>query len=429
MIASNQRLIGYLRMKPAKRRTLTTLATLATLSGVDLICASDTRAAVGRVINVAENGADLTGTLDSSTAIQRAIDRLTLTGGTLYFPAGTYRVMRTLVWANPTQVRASGIHFVGDGMHSTIIKSMVREGPLLRVRGIPAKEPFSTTFFWGGGIKQLTLDGSEAAKTDHDAIEVMGWWYAELVQLRIVNFSRHGIRAVTDLSLASNPDFSASTLFVRAVWIERCGGWGFKDDGGVQGSPGCNWEHVVFVLCGLGGAYVQSSGHSFSKCSFSAGGWRSEAGPPSTSGFGLMFDGAVTATSRQWVEGCEFDMNLTAHIAMRFCSVSSFANNRFIAHDRFNSGRLFPSAAVVFGYGDARGAVRSVEFRQSFFRLDHPGETAAYHWANTANVRDVSITNSIYSDNTQGKVKFDRYRGLPADRTKFNFQINEPGAG
>jgi hypothetical protein len=414
------------RIQNSRRASLMRVAALSVASALPLSRGVLANTAPGspRLINVAEVGADLTGTIDASNAIQAAIDRLTLTGGTLYFPAGIYRVSRTLVWANPSANRASGILLIGDGMHSTVIKSHVRQGPLLRVRGVPRVGPMSTTFFWGGGIQQMTLDGVEAINPEHDAIETMGWWYGEIKQVRIVNFSRHGIRSVTDLVLEPNPDFSASTLFVRAVWVERCGGWGFKDDGGVQASPGFAWDRVVFVLCALGGAYVQSSSHNFTKCSFSAGGWRSESGPAAKAGYGLFFDGAATATSRQWVEGCEFDSNLTAHVALRFCSVSTFINNRFISHDRQNIGRLCPTAGVVIGAGDAHAAVRAVEFRQSFFRFDKAGETVGFHWANTANVRDITVSGTIYSDNT-GKVKLEKHRGMPSDRAKFNFQLVE----
>jgi hypothetical protein len=367
-----------------------------------------------RIVNVTELGADPSGSADSSPAIQKAIDQMAPTGGTVYFPAGTYRIGKTLEWMNATKERRSGILFLGDGMNSTVLRSVVPSGPLLRVRGAPVQGPFSTTFFWGGGLQQLTLDGSGGPKEAHDGVEVLGWWFGELTQLRIRNFSRHGIRAITDLVVNPNPDFTASTLFAKAVWIERCGGWGYKDDGGIQGSPAWTWSHVVFVLCGEGGAYVQSSSHSFVKCSFSQCGWSSENAQPKSPGYGLYVDGAATASSRQWVEGCEFDNSYTAHIGLRFATTSSFLNNRFIFNDRQKIGRLCPQAAVQIGAGDARAAVRNVEFRQSFFRFDKGGEAVGFDWVNTANVRDVYVQRSLFSDNSGGTLALVRYRGHEA---------------
>jgi hypothetical protein len=409
-------------MTPSRRKFVCTAATLS-------LAAPPAWAAISpRLLNVVELGADPSGATDATAVVQAAIDKLAPTGGTLYFPAGTYRISKTLLWTNPANERRSGILFLGDGMNTSVLRSFVTNGPLLRVRGVPLQGPVSTTFFWGGGIQQLTLDGSVGAKEGHDGIEVMGWWYGELSQLRIRNFSRHGIRAVTDLALNPNPDLSASTLFVKAVWVERCGGWGYKDDGGAQGSPAWTWGHTVFVLCGEGGAYVQSSSHSFVKCSFSQCGWSSETAAPKLPGYGLYVDGALTAASRQWVEGCEFDNSYTAHIGLRFASSSSFINNRFIFNDRQKIGRLCPLAGVQIGAGDARAAVLGVEFRQSFFRFDKGGDAVGFDWVNTGNVRNVTVQRSVFSDGSGGgALALTRYRGHESRnaRTTNNYIIED----
>jgi len=394
-------------MRISRRKFISSTAILCT-AGSSLIV----NAGVGpHLVNVIEFGADPMGVNDSANAVKKAIDQISKFGGTVYFPAGTYRISRTIEWTNPSNQRANGILFLGDGTHSTVLKSECTTGPLFRIRGIPIKGPISTTFFWGGGIKQLTLNGSAAADRDHDALEILGWWYGEISQVRIVRFSRHGIRAITDLVINPNPDFSASALIINGTWIERCGGWGYIDDGGIQGSPAWTWTHCVFVLCSFGGAYVQSSSHAFVKCSFSACGWSDEKAKPSSLGYGLFIDGAVTASSRQWVEGCEFDTNYAAHVALRFASSSSFINNRFIFNDRYHTGHLCPPIGVEIGAGDTKATVRSVEFKQSFFRIDTPGKATGFQWSNPSNVRDISIVNSIYSDNTLGKVAFTRYKG------------------
>ncbi|MBQ0941883.1 hypothetical protein KAK07_00905 [Ideonella sp. 4Y16] len=402
---------------PLRRRLLTlALAAAWPLAG--------RAASAVRSVDVTDLGADRSGQRDASAAFQQAIDQLAEGGGVLRIPAGTYRLERSLSWTLPGTGRTSGISFQGEGMHSTVLRYVGRSGPLLRVRGLPAQGPVSTTFFWGGGLRALTLDGSGAGP-ECDALELMGWWYGEIEQCRVMGFGRHGIRAVSDLAINRNPDFSASTMFVRSTWIERCGGWGFIDDGGVQVSPAWSWDRCVFVLCKQGGAFVQSSSHSYTKCSFSACGWQHENAAPADQAFGLYFAGALTATSRQWVEGCEFDNNLSAHIGARFLSSSSFTNNRFIFNDRYRLGRLCPAAGVTLGHGDARAAVRSVEFRQSFFRFDQGGQAVGFDWANTANVRDVEVSNSIFSDNSGGKLALQRYRGHEAAAQRMGYEIRD----
>jgi hypothetical protein len=393
---------------------LTRRSVVLAASSAALTAGADPSNGAPEVLNVVNLGADPSGKRDSSAAMQVAIDRLTPTGGVIHLPAGTYRVDQTLNWVNPGNSRRSGIAFVGAGMHSTIVQSRVAQGPLLRIRGIPLSGPISTTFFWGGGIQNMTLDGSLGAATDHDALEMMGWWYAELKNLRIMKFSRHGIRTVTDLQISANPDFSASTALVKATWIERCGGWGFKDDGGPQGSPAWEWNRVVFVFCAAGGAYVQSSSSGFTKCSFSQCGWSGETSEPSAGGYGLYFDGALTASSRHWVEGCEFDNNLSAHIGLRFASSSSFVNNRFIFHDRQGIGHLCPRAGIEIASGDARAAVQNVDFRQNFFRFDRGGVGIGYHWRNLANVRAVLIERNLFSTNGLKDLVLHRSHGAEA---------------
>ncbi|MDD3352766.1 right-handed parallel beta-helix repeat-containing protein [Zoogloea sp.] len=363
-----------------------------------------------KVINIQDLGADPSGKRDSTNALQEAINRLTKSGGQIYIPEGVYLISRTLEMINPENARGPAILFYGDGEQVSVLQSAVQSGPLLRIRGVPVKGPISSTFFRGGGMRDLGFDGDNGGP-EHDALEVLGWWHAELSHIRITRFSRHGIRAITDRAINANPDFTAPVLFLRSVLIERCGGWGFIDDGGPQGAPAWSWDRCIFSLCYRGGAYIQSSSHSFTKCAFSGCGWQSETTAPAKEAWGLFFDGSVTATSRQWVEGCEFDTNLTAHIGARFLSSSTFANNRFIFNDRCRAGRLCPSAGVQFGVGDARAAVRSVEFSQSIFRFDKGGEAVGFDWVNTANVRDIEIRSSIFSDNSKNTLALTRYRG------------------
>jgi hypothetical protein len=388
------------------RRRMMTIMGAGAVAG----CAPPATAAkaAANVISVLDTGADPSGTADSSPAFQKAIDALTPNGGTVFIPPGNYHLSHMLEWYNPVNRRQSGILFQGHGVHSTVLTSRIRSGPVLRVRGVPTKPPVDTSFFWGGGIRDLTVQGSGTGQAQH-GLEILGWYYGEIVNCRFVNLSGDGIRALIDPSIDSNPDWTSSTLFLRAIWLERLGGWGFRDLSPAQGAPAWSWDRCVFALCRGGGALVRSGGHNFTKCSFSACGWRFEKESPVREAYGLYFDGAATANSQHLVEGCEFDANRTAHIGARFLSTSSFLNNRFIFSDRFKAGEMWPRVGVEIGSGDAAATVRAVQFRQSFFRFDLAGDGVAFDFANSANVRDIDISGSIFSAPNPALIT--RYRG------------------
>ncbi len=69
-------------------------------------------------VNVALFGADPTGAVDSTVAIQKAIDAATNGQGDVFFPAGTYLVTDTLT------ISSHGTHLRGVGKLQTIIKFM-----------------------------------------------------------------------------------------------------------------------------------------------------------------------------------------------------------------------------------------------------------------------------------------------------------------
>jgi hypothetical protein len=361
-----------------------------------------------RLVNVVQLGADRTGRTDASAQFQQAIDMLAPTGGTLYIPAGSYKIGQTLVWKNDENRRAPGILFLGDGVHSTVLLSEISSGPLLRVRGVKSSGHVDTSLFWGGGLRDLSLRGNDAGPGQH-GLEVLGWCYGEIHNCHFVGFGGDGIRALTDLALSPNPDFTSSTLFVRGTWFERLGGWGFIDTSVAQGAPGWSWDRVVFIMCRRGGAHVRSGAHSFTSCSFGLNGWQSERGPVADTAYGLYFDGGATACSQQIVQGCEFDNNLTAHIGARFLAASSFFSNRFNFNDYLHLGRLCPAKGIEIGIGDYNACVLGVLFRQSFFRIDMAGEMIAYDFVNSANVRDVEIGGSVFTIPAGAHVT--RYRG------------------
>jgi len=361
-----------------------------------------------RLLNVVALGADPTGQRDSAPALQQAIDEIARTGGTVYIPAGRYRIGRTLLWQNPNNARAPGITLQGDGMHSTVLVSAMEAGPIFKVRGVPAVGPINTTFFWGGGIRDLSFHG-DGGRGDQHGLEILGWYYGEIQNCQFLGFGGDGIRALVDLDVYPNPDYTSSTMLLRGVWFERLGGYGFRDMSRVQGAPSWSWSHCVFNMCRAGCALVRSGGLEFRKCTFTGAGWQDERGRPAARAYGLYFDGAATTSAQNLVEGCEFDTNLTAHIGARFLTASSFLDNRFIFNDLHRSGRLRPPIGVEIGSGDSDATVLGVQFRQSFFRFDLPGDAIAFDFANSANVRDIEIGGTVFTEPRGTNVT--RYRG------------------
>lgn len=71
----------------------------------------------GSVVNVLDHGADPTGATNSAAAIQSALADLPATGGTVYFPRGTY-----LVGANTTFTDLANVTFEGENQYASIIK-------------------------------------------------------------------------------------------------------------------------------------------------------------------------------------------------------------------------------------------------------------------------------------------------------------------
>jgi len=71
----------------------------------------------GTPVNVLDYGADPTGISDSAAAIRNALDAVPQTGGSLYFPPGTYSVQSTVIIPrrfDPAANRGPGIHIYGD---------------------------------------------------------------------------------------------------------------------------------------------------------------------------------------------------------------------------------------------------------------------------------------------------------------------------
>lgn len=87
----------------------------------------------GAVSNILDFGADSTGTNDSTTAIQAAIDYAGTTGGSVYIPTGEYVITDTLDLTNLDHA----IQIYGDGDQSRIIATVAFNGAAIEIGNVP----------------------------------------------------------------------------------------------------------------------------------------------------------------------------------------------------------------------------------------------------------------------------------------------------
>ena len=390
---------------------------------------------------------------DATVAIQNALDYCVENELTqLKIPYGAYGISSTLVIKNlykekyqrdededededdnlisdgnggylkePLETRPSGVYLKGDGANTTILKSL--EGlsdAMIFVEGLSKKnngDYVSGCYINGGGIVDLTLHGSKLGGENNHGLKFVAWWNAEIKNVKITEFKGHGIYNFGDLGADENPDWTASvyTNFSRTS-VERCSRFGFYNKT-FQAAPGASFDQVLFVLCKDGGAYVNSSEMRFLNCSFAGCGWDNEKVSPTKNhvAYGIEFGGTMDkhANSRQVVQGCEFDTNLTAHIACRWLDASNISFNRFIHNNdpekRYAPQELeenetdipsYPKNTVIFApdlidenqnYNTHDQKINGIQFNFNLVRNDTYGPFNIFNWNSVANVQNIYI--------------------------------------
>ena len=153
------------------------------------------------VVSVLDFGADPTGTLDSTGAIQAALN----TGSAVYIPAGTYSIS-ALIYTT-----ASGQRVFGDGILQTIIQNTTNNEPLFCF-GNPAITSGATEF--------CTLEGL----TLHGKVDGATLW-----GVFIPNAGDTSAGQYEGMSNSVNNYYNGLTSFPRAVWTEPARGSTLRD--------------------------------------------------------------------------------------------------------------------------------------------------------------------------------------------------------
>ena len=207
------------------------------------------------VYDVATFGAQGDGSADDTNAIQAAIDAANSRGGgTVVFPAGTFRITRALTIY-------SEIVFRGAGMRATVIrKSPGGSYPLLKSSGFdpPTGEP-APIFTWS--LQNLTLDGNRDAGALGNGVQVYSAGYS-LFNVSIANCSGRGFWS--EYHLDDPPAGEILEAQLANVWVHHCTGGGIY----WNGPKDSQWVNVVVYLCGpptgdstTRGVEVQSHSH------------------------------------------------------------------------------------------------------------------------------------------------------------------------
>jgi hypothetical protein len=110
------------------------------------------------VINVLDFGADPTGTVECSAAIQAAINSFSSSGGILNFPVGVYKISTTLTVSKPVMLVGQGSGDISSitGTPASQIVWYGGSSPMINYGGFG-------TLFSGGGIQYLALNGRSLA--------------------------------------------------------------------------------------------------------------------------------------------------------------------------------------------------------------------------------------------------------------------------
>jgi hypothetical protein len=115
--------------------------------------------------NVVDYGADPTGKDDSAAAIASAITAASATGGTVYFPAGTYKTSKPLNWPQAVSFLGAGSTVTGaTPTPTTIVNSISHIFKLsASISGNSIQNPALTSLYGGGHI--FNFSGFDVTRT------------------------------------------------------------------------------------------------------------------------------------------------------------------------------------------------------------------------------------------------------------------------
>lgn len=210
----------------------------------------------GSFVNVLDFGADPTGSVSSSSAIQNAIN----TGYSVYIPAGSYLLNTSLSFSTSPAGYNKGIRIFGDGAHSTVLINEVASGYAMNFR-----QTVSFAFQEMSSIKSLSIS-TNTAPASSGGITFSGSLMMNIEDVKITGLTGDGINIYSNVGTGDNDQ---NTLFtIRRVHISDCGGYAINMDYTPSASA-ANYtiENCLFRSC-YGGINAVAANSRISECGF-----------------------------------------------------------------------------------------------------------------------------------------------------------------
>lgn len=303
------------------------------------------------IISVKDFGATGDGTTDDTTTIQNAINVVGSAGiyGTIYFPAGTYKITSTLNVTQPIFLQGAGAGAGGYPVGPTPTKLSWAGGsaPMI-IFGSNGSSPFN-----GGGIKDMSIDANQLATgclkiidCVHSDFANLGLYQGTQRLLEITNSP--GVPYPTGLHSFNNLDiqtykYGTGTNTAFGIYVDG------DITGGqtVAGVTLCSFTNTnIFTDKGTG-LYMGNRGDNFSWTRLNIG--NGDISAPS------IWYGATDATVAI-VDGGTF-MDVAAVNGMRFDGPGCVFATRFLNVDEIDLGSTTLRNPNLFVYGPAANEV------------------------------------------------------------------------
>jgi hypothetical protein len=274
---------------------------------------------LGETVSALDFGADSTGATDSTAAIQAAINAVQLTGGTVYFPAGTYKISSALT------ISSGFVSLVGSGRLSTLITTTSTTANILTI---------STSYVQ---VNNMSLTGPGAAvSTAGTAISATNCQGGSFTNLYIANvFS----------GILLNNSTNCLVQFVKVVNIY--GPYILSSAAGGGDMIVCNQFDPVFygnyIYSSGFGAWAQSTVYALNQVRSANGGFFvcSQAGTSAGAGTGPV----VSPFGTQITDGTAKWLFITA-TGSAGISITAGANSNYIAFNDI-SGPLTAAISIT----------------------------------------------------------------------------------
>jgi hypothetical protein len=377
--------------------------------------ATNVEAKLAQYISVLDFGADPTGTTNSSTAIQAAINAAQ--GSTVYIPAGTYILNSTLqlnfsTALSPTYQAATRL--VGAGQE--VVKLVNRSGAAA-IKNTPTLTQTQQSVgirFDGGVLSDFSIitDGSSPASSS--GIELASYWFGTLANLTIKGVKGNGIYVPDIPAFGSNADkYSCGSLIVDNCLIDANTGWGIN-----AGMYSITWIVTNCYISNNTQGAISSFGvgHEITNNAIAGNG---NSGASSVGGVYLTLSATVAAPENVVIRNNEFDNNWGSHI---YCEgVNNFIyQNRFIQDATLGTGgNTFRNTAIAYFDATTSGACFGNITRNNSIRFDNATTQTIYGFAV---LTATGVNDNAFIDNTWSP---SAYANNVSYVTKYYFPVNK----